>query len=90
MPVAVFFTFCGNVTSEELCLVDIAVVSSCLEELIVKLVSPCFVKFSCSSFHAADLWSNGGAFGNLPFLLLVWITFRIGNLSLIFATSKLR
>ena len=43
-PVAVFFTFCGDVASEEVCFVDIAVVSFCLEDLFVKLVSPCFVK----------------------------------------------
>ena len=88
-PDAVFFTFCGDVASEEVCVVDIAVVSFCLEELFVMLVSPCFVKISCSSFHSVDCWSYGGAFGDLPFLLPVWITFRYVNFSLNLPPSKL-
>ena len=56
--------FSVDVTSEEVCFVDIAVVSCCLEELFVKLVSPCFVKISCSSFHSVD------------FLVIRWCIWR--------------
>ena len=59
-PIAKMFHLCRDVTSEEVCFVDIAVVSFCLEELFVKLVSPCCANFSCSSFRAMDLRSYGG------------------------------
>ena len=43
------------------------------------LYAVCLANSSCSSFHSLDLWSYGGAFGDLSFLLPVWITFRDCN-----------
>ena len=49
----------------------------------------CLTNYSCTSFHSVDLRWYDGAFGDLPFLLSVWITFRDGNVSLNFALSRL-
>ena len=59
-----------------------------LEEPLINLYGVCLANSSCSSFHYVDLWSYGGAWKCLAFLLPVWITFRDGNLSLNFALSK--
>ena len=60
-----------------------------LEELLINFYALSHTISSCSSFHSVDLWSCAGASSCLAFLLLVWITFRDGNLSLNFCSFKL-
>ena len=60
---------CGDITSDEICTVDIIGMSFSLEEYFVKSV--CFVP--CKLFlllipHSEDLWSYGGTLGDLQFL----------------------
>ena len=62
---------------------------SILEGSLWSLCALCFANSSCSSFHSVHLWSYGGAFGDFPFVLPIWITFRDGNLSMNSALSKL-
>ena len=68
----------------------ILVVSFRLQELLVEFVCsvPCKIFFSPHS-TLSTFWSCGGALRDLPFLLLVWITFREENLSLKVALQTL-
>ena len=56
---------CGNIFSEDICTVDICVVSLYSVELLVTFV--CFVsrKLFLLLIYSVDLWSYGGAFGHL-------------------------
>ena len=51
---------------------------------------PCLAISCCSPFHSVHLWPYGGAFGDRPLLLPVWITFRDGDSPCIFLSCHVR
>ena len=89
-PFAVFFAFCGDAASGEVCFVDTLVVSCYLEELLEKCVcfTPCkllllLLPLSTCLIERWCIWRSS------PFSPPVWITFRAGHVSLHSALSKL-
>ena len=61
---SMYLRLCGDITSEEIRIVHILVMSFRLEEFLVKFVRLCLADTSCSSFHnLVDHWSYRGGFG---------------------------
>ena len=80
--------WCWDETSKKACVMDTTLLGASRQcPLILKgslwtLYALYLAHSSCSSFHSAVLGPCGGAFGNLPHLLPVWITVKDGHLSM--------